>query len=50
VWPVVLGFLVGTVTGALAYARFDLWCILAPIALAGAMTVWSAFAARLQSA
>ncbi len=38
-WPIVLGFLAGTVTGALAYARFDMWCILAPIALAGGLAV-----------
>ncbi|HEU5276647.1 MAG TPA: YoaK family protein [Xanthobacteraceae bacterium] len=49
-WPVVLGFLVGTVSGALAYARFDLWAILAPIALAAALTVWAAFRVRLPSA
>lgn len=49
-WPVVLGFLVGTVSGALAYARFDLWAILAPIALAGALTVWAASRVRLPSA
>ncbi len=40
-WPIVFGFLVGTITGALAYARFDMWCILAPIALAGGLTVWA---------
>ncbi len=45
-WPVVVGFLVGTITGALAYARFDMWCVLAPIALAGGLTVWTRGAAR----
>ena len=41
-WPVVLGFVAGTVTGALAYTRFDMWCILAPIALAAGLTVVAA--------
>jgi hypothetical protein len=40
-WPVVLGFLAGTVAGALAYARFDLWCILAAIGLASALALWA---------
>jgi len=40
-WPVVLGFLVGTVTGALAYERFDMWCVLAPTALAGGLAAWA---------
>jgi uncharacterized membrane protein YoaK (UPF0700 family) len=40
-WPVVLGFLVGTITGALAYESFDMWCVLAPIALAGGLAVWA---------
>jgi uncharacterized membrane protein YoaK (UPF0700 family) len=40
-WPVVLGFLAGTIAGALAYARFDLWCILAAIGLAFALAVWA---------
>ena len=41
VWPVVLGFLCGTIGGALAFARFNLWCIPAAIALAGALAVWA---------
>lgn len=44
-WPIVLGFLVGTVTGALAYSRFDMWCILAPIALAAGIAGWARAAA-----
>jgi uncharacterized membrane protein YoaK (UPF0700 family) len=40
-WPVILGFLVGTLVGALAYARFDLWCIVAAIGLAGALAIWA---------
>jgi len=49
-WPVVFGFLAGTVSGALAYARFDLWAILVPIALAGGLTAWAASSVRLPSA
>ncbi len=45
-WPVILAFLAGTLAGALAYARFDLWCILAPVGLAVALAAW---AARRQS-
>jgi uncharacterized membrane protein YoaK (UPF0700 family) len=40
-WPIVLTFVVGTVTGAAAYARFDLWCILVAIALASALAAWA---------
>jgi uncharacterized membrane protein YoaK (UPF0700 family) len=40
-WPIVLTFMVGTVIGAAAYARFDLWCILLAIALAGALACWA---------
>jgi uncharacterized membrane protein YoaK (UPF0700 family) len=40
-WPVVLGFLAGTLTGAFAYARFDLWCVSAAVALAGGLALWS---------
>lgn len=46
IWPVVLGFLVGTITGALAYERFDMWCVLAPIALAGGLATWARASAR----
>jgi uncharacterized membrane protein YoaK (UPF0700 family) len=41
VWPVVLGFLAGTIAGALAFAQFNVWCVLAPIALAAALAVWA---------
>jgi uncharacterized membrane protein YoaK (UPF0700 family) len=40
-WPIVLGFLVGTVTGAIAYARLDLWCVLLAIAVVVALAVWA---------
>lgn len=39
-WPIVLGFVVGTAGGAMAYARLDLWCLLVVIAVAGALAVW----------
>ena len=41
-WPVILGFLAGTLTGALAYAHFDLWCLLAAVAAALALSLWAA--------
>ncbi len=40
-WPIVLGFVVGTVGGAVAYARLDLWCLLLVIAVVGALAVWA---------
>jgi uncharacterized membrane protein YoaK (UPF0700 family) len=40
-WRVVLGFLAGTITGAFAYARFDLWCVSAAVALAGGLALWT---------
>ena len=40
-WPVALGFLAGTVTGALAYAHFAVWCVPAAVALAGGLALWA---------
>jgi uncharacterized membrane protein YoaK (UPF0700 family) len=40
-WPVVLGFLAGTIVGALAFAQLRVWSVLAPIALAAALAVWA---------
>jgi uncharacterized membrane protein YoaK (UPF0700 family) len=40
-WPIVLGFVVGTAGGAVAYARLDLWCLLLVIVLVGALAVWA---------
>ena len=40
-WPIVLGFVVGTVGGAAAYARIDLWCLLLAVAVVGALAVWA---------
>jgi uncharacterized membrane protein YoaK (UPF0700 family) len=48
-WPIVLGFLVGTITGALAFARFQVWCILAAIALAAALALWTGHCARSEA-
>jgi uncharacterized membrane protein YoaK (UPF0700 family) len=41
-WPIVLGFLAGTIAGALAYAQFGAWCIVAAIGLAGGLSAWAA--------
>jgi uncharacterized membrane protein YoaK (UPF0700 family) len=40
-WPIVVGFIVGTVSGAIAYARLDLWCVLLAIAVVVALAVWA---------
>ena len=40
-WPIVLGFVIGTAGGALAYARLDLWCLLLVIALVSALALWA---------
>ena len=40
-WPIVLGFVVGTVGGAVAYARLDLWCLLLAIAAVSALALWA---------
>ena len=46
-WPVMLGFLAGTIAGALAYREFDLWCVLLVIAIVGALAGWARGADRL---
>jgi uncharacterized membrane protein YoaK (UPF0700 family) len=38
---IVLGFLVGTITGAVAYQRLDLWCVLVAIAIVLALAGWT---------
>jgi uncharacterized membrane protein YoaK (UPF0700 family) len=40
-WPIVLGFVIGTVSGAIAYARLDLWCVLLAVAVVCALAVWA---------
>jgi hypothetical protein len=37
----VLGFLTGAITGAFAYARFDLWCVSGAVAFAGGRALWA---------
>jgi uncharacterized membrane protein YoaK (UPF0700 family) len=39
--PIVLGFLAGTVAGAVAYVGLDLWCILFAIAVAAGLAAWT---------
>jgi uncharacterized membrane protein YoaK (UPF0700 family) len=40
-WPIMLGFLVGTLAGAVAYVRLGLWCVVLAIAIVGALSVWA---------
>ena len=40
-WPIVLGFIVGTISGAIFYARLDLWCVLLAIAIVVALALWA---------
>ena len=40
-WPIMLGFLLGTLAGAVAYVRFDLWCVALAIAIVAALSVWA---------
>jgi len=39
--PVLLGFLAGTIAGAVAYAGLDLWCVLLAIAAAAGLAAWT---------
>jgi hypothetical protein len=41
-WPVMLGFFVGTLAGALAYVELGLSCVVLAIALIAALLVWAA--------
>jgi hypothetical protein len=36
-----LGFFLGTLAGAVAYVRLDLWCLLLAIAIIGTLSVWA---------
>jgi uncharacterized membrane protein YoaK (UPF0700 family) len=40
-WPIVFGFVAGTISGAVAYARLDLWCVLLAAAAVSALAVWA---------
>jgi uncharacterized membrane protein YoaK (UPF0700 family) len=44
-WPLVLGFLAGTICGALAYGRLDMWCILAAVAIVASLAGWARWTA-----
>jgi uncharacterized membrane protein YoaK (UPF0700 family) len=39
--PIVLGFLAGTIAGAVAYTGLDLWCVLLAIAVAAGLAAWT---------
>ncbi|HEX4554545.1 MAG TPA: YoaK family protein, partial [Xanthobacteraceae bacterium] len=39
--PIVLGFLAGTIAGAVAYVGVDLWCVLFAIAIAAGLAAWT---------
>jgi uncharacterized membrane protein YoaK (UPF0700 family) len=41
VWPVMFGFFLGTLPGAVAYVRLGLWCLLLGIAIIGTLSVWA---------
>ncbi len=40
-WPIVLGFVAGTASGAILYARLDLWCVLLAVAVVSALAMWA---------
>jgi uncharacterized membrane protein YoaK (UPF0700 family) len=46
VLPLVLGFLLGTLGGAIAYVRTGLWCGIAPMLLIAGLITWSVRSAR----
>jgi uncharacterized membrane protein YoaK (UPF0700 family) len=48
VCTVLLGFLAGTIVGAYAYVRFDLWCVLPAIAVMAALSAWAALSKELR--
>src|SRR5712671_5903313 len=39
--PIVLGFLAGTITGAVAYAGLDLWCVLFAVVATAGLAAWA---------
>ena len=43
--PIVLGFLVGTVTGGMAYMAMGLLCLMLVIAILAALVIWIALPA-----
>ena len=48
-WSVMLGFFLGTLAGAGAYVRLDLWCVLLPIAIIGTLLVWATAANKIRT-
>jgi hypothetical protein len=40
-FPVMLGFLLGTVTGTVAYVTIDVWGLLLPLAIMYGIFVWA---------
>jgi uncharacterized membrane protein YoaK (UPF0700 family) len=45
-WPVMLGFFLGTLAGAIAYAWFDLWCVGLAIAIVAGLAGWATALSR----
>jgi uncharacterized membrane protein YoaK (UPF0700 family) len=50
VLPLVLGFLLGTLAGAIAYVQLGLWCVLAAMLLVAGLIIWSLWPERGRSA
>jgi uncharacterized membrane protein YoaK (UPF0700 family) len=50
VLSLVLGFLLGTIAGAIAYAQIGLWCALAPMLIVAGLITWSLWPERGRSA
>jgi uncharacterized membrane protein YoaK (UPF0700 family) len=50
VLPLVLGFLLGTLAGAIAYVQIGLWCALAAMLLVAGMIAWSLWSERRRNA
>jgi uncharacterized membrane protein YoaK (UPF0700 family) len=48
-WSVLLGFFLGTLTGAGAYVRLDLRCVLLPIAIIGRLLVWATASNKIRT-
>jgi uncharacterized membrane protein YoaK (UPF0700 family) len=50
VLPLVLGFLLGTLVGAIAFVGIGLWCVLAAMLIIAGLIIWSLSSAREHSA
>ena len=42
--PIVLGFLAGTIAGAVAYVGLDLWCVLVAVVATAGLAAWASLA------